>query len=590
MSLCVRYSDSVCGRFTELWRAVHQMEGEEETPYWDLSLAKLSDKIADLSAEKRADFRVTYETLLHLSRIHNTEASERYKTAKLAVFELIEAIPVQIDQIRAAKSLPASWFSTNKAVNEENQKQDLATAMQTAPLDKTAKVKPGAKENNKKLKTAEEARKILDDCKEEAIQAIKQSICEHLTNDIDPLYVDYNVVFRRLEDTFLSDLVDKISRKIGAESRLVSSNKVLLSIGLRLKGTLSKEQDFDIKDVDPQSLRELKTVLTEMSFLGPKFIFVLLKVYDVSGRLVSAPGICLFEYLGRESELKVVQESGPFIPDLEEKLENGFYEDGAAIWIGNVGAFPQYQESYFNEHGVKMDKLWTEHLETAKALSSIGNVYVEADKVSFFSYSPILHSLTVGECVVGGEVRKAFELVHKFFVFEKVQKPRRLFVGGEFSDEKVLFLINCVGYFAKVTLVGRFGLLYAMWKLGVANNCLSNRQKTLFGRLQESVKSIDYWVQVTVLAGGSAEDLCLPGEGQSVLKFHDAELNPKLQNMAITSEMSILLSPDGLLYITLPNDENSELEAPLPHLIVDYSNATLQPLIDDFAVYENTLL
>jgi hypothetical protein len=297
----------------------------------------------------------------------------------------------------------------------------------------------------------------------------------------------------------LTTLLDKISRKKTTDHTNLQSARVLVNFCLRLKTECQKGPlaELDISDIDQRSLAALVKTLNEIGHTGPRLVFVVLRVRGKGRAFYQSQINFVFEYLCHETELHVVLENELIIPEFEEKLENGSYEDGSIILFGNIHSHEKLQESYVSDQMIFYNRPWIDLLCSSREFADYSNRIVDCDIDGLFRYSPLLavlgrHHQVFGEpiCVFGGPIKELVEFTNRAFKTEKVQKDgfnRVLVMGGGFAPVKLKFILNARQVFRSVYLVGELGLLYAAYKHNNAIRQTSEQIKEYFAEFDKLV-------------------------------------------------------------------------------------------------------
>lgn len=505
------------------------------------------------------------------------------------LLEVISSIPDICDQVRTEKGLMPSFFSMDRILMEEQFKQEQVYISNPVSFDKTLKVKKElTKEQQKKIKSPEEVQKIIEETRDEIISRTNQFICDRLSQNLDNTKIEQTLPFQRQEESSFCELVDKITRKKTSENINAASAKILLNVSLKLNARGSANTtDCSIEDIDSYSLENLKIVLSEISLLYPKMVFVVLSVYSPQGRFYG-PAKCVADYLLKETELKIVQETGPFISDLEEKMENNFYEDGSFVMVGNVFQFPAYNDFIIDEFNLKRSLMWSGVKALGKELSKIGNVCIDCDQNGFFEYFPNTGALTVEEKVFGGKIKSVFEFVKRFFVFEKSGKEKQLILGGKFTETKCLFLLNCLSYFSQIKLLGEIGFHFSIWKNKIENNFIEKKQIDFFSKIDKLADEINARIEcrefLSVFHSNEENDFEDLKKNGVLFSFHDLA---GVKNLKLDSELKIIKTDLENYLITIL----SATESPSEHLyVIDYASTSDLSALANLDGFGNTLL
>ena len=519
----------------------------------------------------------------------NTQKYLRFIYESL-LLEVISSIPDICDQVRTEKGLMPSFFSMDRILMEEQFKQEQVYISNPVSFDKTLKGKKElTKEQQKKIKSPEEVKKIIEETRDEIHSRTNQFVCNRLSQNLDNTKIEQTLPFQRQEESSFCELVDKITRKKTSENINAASAKILLDVSLKLKarGVSANTTDCSIEDIDSYSLENLKIVLSEISLLYPKMVFVVLSVYSPQGRFYG-PAKCVSDYLLKETELKIVQETGPFISDLEEKMENNFYEDGSFVMVGNVFQFPAYNDFIIDEFNLKRSLIWSGVKALGKELSKIGNVCIDCDENGFFGYFPNKSALIVEEKVFGGKIKSVFEFVKRFFVFEKSGKEKRLILGGKFTETKCLFLLNCLSYFSQIKLLGEIGFHFSIWKNKIENNFIEKKQIDFFSKIDKLADEInariECWEFLSVFHTNAENDFEDLKKNGVLFSFHDLA---GVKNIKLDSELKIIKTElDNYLITTV-----SATESPSQHLyVIDYASTSDLSTLANLDGFGNTLL
>lgn len=501
---------------------------------------------------------------------------------------LIDSIPDVIDVIRSEKGIPLSIFSLDKDLNEEKQKQDIAFLLNPTLADKNAKVKKElTKEDKKKQKTPEEITKLFEKCKEETIEKLNEMLFNKMRDTFLDIAIDNIPQFRRCERKNLSELVDKISRKKTSEHINISSSRLLLFASLKVKNIPIESQELTIEHFDAVSLEDLKNLLQEIFAQYPKLVFLMLK-FEYKDKKCCFSGKCVADYLIKETELKINQESGPFIQNFEEKLENNFYEEGSLIMIDNFAGFKEFDDSYVDEFNLKRSVMWSNIKQAGKELSKIGRILIDTDIDSFFKYSPLPLSVLAEEKILGGKIKVAIDFVKNVFIFEKTQKERLLVLGGKFTEEKCIFLMNSMSFFTKIKLYGKIGLYWNLICCKIENNFITPMEKNMILKIcklsNENNKEIEFCTIFSTLV--------FSDEGQfESLKINETPYFLHSQNelkfIELTSDMKLnrTISGNYIIDKISDNTENTVL-----NFIVDIHEPLKQQIVNDFAKFSCILM
>ncbi len=281
------------------------------------------------------------------------------------------------------------------------------------------------------------------------------------------------------EEQFLSKLLDKISRKKTTDNTNLQSSRIFANFSLKVKKTSQKNirSELDITDIDEKSLEAFIKLLNEIGHSGPRLVFVLLRIRGRKGAFYQSQTNFVFEYLCRETELHVILENDLMIPEFEEKLENGNYEDGSIILFGNVHCYESLQESFVNDQMIHYNRPWVDLVCSTAEFAEYSNRIIDCDIEGLFQYSPLISVLgkphrVFGEPikVFGGPIKELVEFTSKAFKTEKTSKEgfnRVLAIGGGFSVIKLRFILNARQFFKTIYLTGELGLLYSAFKHNV---------------------------------------------------------------------------------------------------------------------------
>lgn len=577
-----------------LWETVHAECGD--FPVWDLSLHTLKMRIGELEdASLRDTLEFLWGSVVHFARISAAEASPFWGACRELVGGLADSVPNIMDAVRTEKGLPATTFTLDWQTAAENQQSELQAIMLPPLPDKNGKNK-GAKEPPKKQKTPEEAKALLDEAREESVVRISASLTEPLAALQDADLHTLHPTFGRQEATTFGDLIDRLNRKKRTDDSTISSGRFAVSVAVKLKaGTPATQPDFATEDFTEDSLSDLKAVLTEVSLLYPKFVLVLLKIYDSQDRPLTQPGKAIADFLGRETELKIVQENGPFIAEFEDKMENNFFEDGSFVMVGNVWSHPALCKTVVDQSGLTWSKMWSEISASVRQLCAQTNAFVEADADGFFEYDPFASGLKVEERLFGGRVKAALDIIRGFFCVEKTPKPRQLILGGAFTPEKVWMACNTLQYFTKITLAGDLGLLWGVWKLDAHTPLLTAAQKGMFQHLDALAghcgKKVGYMKRVMCAPVASAEgetNEALNATSESPFRYHD-ENRTKLCRYLDAGEWKFLQYASDGTFVAKIASENPE-EEPITFPVLDFDPSLAPDTAKSMTEHENTLM
>jgi hypothetical protein len=580
--------------FTNLWVAAH---AEEEAPYWGLDLHELKGKIAAIKdKERREVMEFLFGSTLHFARSPTPEASPLFQVSRSLLWGFVGEIPEQLDAVRTERGLPLTSFTLDKEKVEENLKNELIAIIQPPLVDKNSKGRPAGKDPSKKQKSPEEAKAMLEEARQESLARISKQFEAKMVEELDSDYHKHDPVRSRQELTLFGDLIDRLNRKKRTENTGVITGRFSASVSLKLNPRLPKPTQIElaVEDFTEDSLNDLKTTLVELSLLYPKFVFVLLKVYDAEGKLVRLPARTIGDFLTKETELKIVLETGPFIADYEEKMENNFYEDGTFVVVGNSQSHEVFQSHSLSPSNIRFSKMWSDVSSASSQLSAQTNAFIETDVHGLFAYDPFVTALRVEETSFGGKIKTALDLIKGFFVFEKVPKPRSMLLGGELTAEKVWMAANAITYFSKVLLVGKLGLLWVCWNADRATKLLTKTEKGLFERLDNISKQMDKKIHrfneflcVKVLKGEanlSSEEQKSP---QSLFEFHDDAKSSDLLTLKIVGDTNLELTPEGSFVYRSPSEGGEE---PPAYRLLDYHPNIASNLAKELSGFENTLV
>lgn len=580
--------------FNDLWAAVH---GNEEPPYWGLDLDELQTKIGNFEDKERQELlQFLFRSVLHFARCPTPEASPYYEPSRRVLWEIVEGIPDLLDAVRAERSLPPTNFTLDKDQAEENLKNELNAIIQPPPLDKSAKGRPAGRDTSKKQKSPEEAKAMLEEARQEGLIRVTKHFESRVVDGLDAGGLEHGQVQARQEQTLFGDLIDRLNRKKRTENTALITGRYAASVSLHLKPRLPNptQTDLTADDFTEQSLNDLKTTLTELSLLYPKFIFVLLKIYDGQGKLVRLPAKTISDYLTKETELKIVQEPGPFIPDYEDKMENNFYEDGTFVVVGNSLSHEAFRTHSLSPANVRFSKMWSEVWSAASQLSVQTNAYIDTDVQGLFEYDPFVSALKVDEVIFGGKIKTALDLIKGFFTFEKVLRPRMLILGGLLTPEKVWMAINSITYFSKVVLVGTLGLLWTSWILDPATPLLSDAQRKLFEhfdliakQMDKKITSLDEFVCLKVAEGEMSQGTEEHKVPPNVFDYHDEARSADLFDLKLAPGVILESTSDGS-FVYRPASEGEE--PPSAYRLLDYHPKLSQAFARQIAGFENTLV
>lgn len=338
---------------------------------------------------------------------------------------------------------------------------------------------------------------------EETRELIQKSIVQSLMETaLSPSQIELKNFVQALqtnEEGFLSTLLDKISRKKTTDHTNLQSSRILVNFTLKLKKTCYKNvrSELDIADVDEKSLEAFIKLLNELGHTGPRLIFVIFRVRGRKHTFYQSQVNFVFEYLCRETELHVVLENDLIIPEFEEKLENGNYEDGSIILFGNVHNYENLQESFVNDQMIYYNRPWIDLLCSTHEFADYSNRIVDCDIDSIFKYSSLLSVLSKPHRVFGqpirvfgGSIKELFEFTTKAFKVEKTPKDglnRILAVGGGYALTKLRFILNARQFFKSIYLTGELGLLYAAYKHNLSIRNMSEDIKEYFSEFDKAM-------------------------------------------------------------------------------------------------------
>ena len=319
-------------------------------------------------------------------------------------------------------------------------------------------------------------------------------LLESSTNQTDTFNASENIETQNsAKQSTLPQMVKQPSTALKQESTSIPQNDKLEnpinSEAENLKGGDDKKlTEITLKHIDPKSLQTLINTLTAVTNRLPKYVLLLVTIKYPNNVTVRCDLTFLAEYLHNELETQIHAESGPVIEDFANRIENEEFEDSSIIFIKNYDRFESYSNFESDKFGLKRCKLWKGQEAEFRILQAYADIYLEDDsKNNIWEYKPQAQAYTIPK-LIGPEIGKGLEFVQKlgpnFTAFKNREQwpSQMLILGGEFTYDKLEFLVNFSDFFDLLILVGRFGLMMS----------LASSQLDLLGVNTDIKKAIQY--------------------------------------------------------------------------------------------------
>lgn len=226
--------------------------------------------------------------------------------------------------------------------------------------------------------------------------------------------------------------------------------------------------DINISHIDSKSLQTLISTLYTVTNKLPKYTILLVTLKQSNNVPVVCDLAFLAEHLQNEVEAQIHIENGPVIDDFRNKLENEEFEDNSIIFMKNHASFESYSTFVYDHFNIRRCKLWKSQATELGILQSYADTYIEDDASNnIWDYKPRTQVLDIRK-LIGPEIGKGLEFIQKTGPNFKAYRNREqwplqlLILGGEFSFDKLEFLVNYSDFFDLIILVGRFGVLISL--------------------------------------------------------------------------------------------------------------------------------
>lgn len=352
--------------------------------------------------------------------------------------------------------------------------------------------------------------------------------------------------------------------------------------------------DIKIEHIDVKSLQTFTSIIYEITNKLPKYTLLLITLKQSSDITIPITDLYfLAEYLQNELETPIHIETGPNIDDYKNKIENEEFEDNSVIVLKNHGSFESYNTFEFDTYGLKHNKLWKAQEIELKTLQTYADVYIEDDtENNVWDYKPRTEIIKIPK-FIGFNIGKGLEFIEKigpnFRTFKnREQWPSQLaIIGGDFSFDKLEFLVNFADFFDLIVLVGSFSVLMSLTQSQINSINITSEIISAIFYTKENIKNYMYKIKVpnSYVTVSHLDDLQNFGDREA---YSEEYVQTYKELYSLESNSIKLNSDTSEQFITL--EDLIDIAYEFNSKVLDVSPQTIEELVTLIDQHENVWL
>ena len=223
--------------------------------------------------------------------------------------------------------------------------------------------------------------------------------------------------------------------------------------------------------LEEKSLEEFVKAVRQLQLKTPKMLLLLVSL-EPAEELGQDPEEVSLKFLedklNQALETKIIFERRYEIPDWADKLENEYYPDETVLLFDNVSLLPfelGYETITYEGKENRYRCMYSDVQRYAKVFSQYGQIYWYDDYANFGNRYRMTNVYIRPDYFVFGKF--TFERIALAAQFFKDCGERAvLILGGDMTEEKLMFLQAVRNHFWKIFVVGKLGNALAKWSSG----------------------------------------------------------------------------------------------------------------------------